>query len=209
MSWPRVCVVCMGSAPVPGWSIYFIPGEECWPSRGATLEVHFAALSLRLPTNISGCLECSFCGFDLPTPPPVLGSSQRDILGRGGGWFGGVWGGLFPFLCVYVIYLIILPPHWPFPIPRICTVQAIKTLVLRSGLIILGLSLLTAGLWHQLPPAPLAALGRGPLSPRCGSGWRRHLGWGCCQGQAGEGGGHWEWKVLRSWGGLPRPSNAA
>lgn len=51
----------------------------------------------------------------------------------GWGWFGWV-GVFFSFLCVSVIDLTILsPPPWPFPIPRICTVQAIKTLVLDRG----------------------------------------------------------------------------
>lgn len=35
---------------------------------------------------------------------------------------------------MYVIYLTVLPSsHWPFPIPHICTVQAIKTLVSDQG----------------------------------------------------------------------------
>lgn len=140
-----------------------------------------------LPTNISGCLECSFCGFHLPTPPPVLCSSQRDILGWGGGWFRGV-GGVSSFLCVYVIYLTILPPQMAFSRSSYLYGTSNKDPRLRLGLATLGLSLLTAGPWQQLPPAPIAALGGGPSSPRCGSWWRRHLGWGCCQAQAGEGG---------------------
>ena len=70
-----------------------------------------------------------FSGFDLPTPPPALGTSERHILapGVGWGWFG--WReGLCSFLYVSIIYLTILSlPHWPFPIPRTCMVQAIKT----------------------------------------------------------------------------------
>lgn len=120
-------------------------------------------------------------------PPPVLGSSQRDIWG-GWGWSGG-WE-VSSFLCVYVIYLTVLPlPHWPFPVPHICTVQAIKTRF-RPG----------------PPPGPCLAYGVAP-SARClplplllgpFKLWRqrRRPGGRWCQAQAGEGGDCWEWELL-------------
>lgn len=39
----------------------------------------------------------------------------------------------FSFLCVYVIYLTILSSLLAFPVPPICTVQAIKTLIGDRG----------------------------------------------------------------------------
>lgn len=118
-------------------------------------------------------------------------------------------------MCAYVIYLTILPPpHWPFPIPCICTVQAIKTRVSDWGHH--PGPLLAAGPWRQPPPAPTARSG-GPIKPRGGSRWREHLGRGCRRAQAererAAGGGNcrevWEGSLGLGWlCGGQRPSQA-
>lgn len=77
-------------------------GSTCYP----------APSSLLSPTAPPGVQNLVFTA--LISPPYLLYQAIHRKHGHGGGSF---------FLFVYVFYLpIFSPPHWPFPIPPICTV---------------------------------------------------------------------------------------
>lgn len=208
MSQPRVWVLCVGSAPVPGPSISS-PGRGVGLAGEPHLRVTCCPVPPPLPTNISRCLEGSFCGFDLlppAPPPPVLDSSQRDILGWGG-WFRGVWGGLFLFVCV--CHLSDNSPSSPLALPH--------------SLYLYGTS--NKDTRFRLGPPSWAFACSWPLAPaascsHCSVRWAHQAprgkqvegasgaGVSSSSGGEGEGEGCWGWKLLRSLGGLPGPGVA-
>lgn len=81
------------------------------------------------------------------------------MLGWGGGWFGGVGGVSFPFCVCHLSDNSSSP--MAFSRSSYLYGTSNKDPRLRLGLTTLGLALLTASPWHQLPPASIAALGRG------------------------------------------------
>lgn len=91
-----VCGMC-GLKPHP-WPEHFIPRGGVLAQQGSHTRGPLAALSSPAPQHL-WAFEISFSGFDLPTPSPVLGNSQRDILGWGGGWLEWV-GSFFLSVCV-------------------------------------------------------------------------------------------------------------
>lgn len=72
-----------------------------------------------------------FSWFYSPTPPLRLDRSQK---GSRVGVAGMVWGSsVVSFLRVCVYLAVLSHPYWPFLTLRICTVQAIKTLISNQG----------------------------------------------------------------------------
>lgn len=71
-----------------------------------------------------------FSWFYFPTPPQTrwLQKGSRVGVGRDG-----MGSSVFSFSCVYVYLTVLSHPYWPFLIPHICTVQAIKTLISDQG----------------------------------------------------------------------------